>query len=124
LRCAPRRPLTVDELVEQADGCVASICGDEPYTDEVFARLPSLRHVARHGVGYNSVDVEAATRHGVIVTVTPGANTEPVADHTFGLMLVLAHRIIRDDQAVRRGEWPGLVRADVFGKTLGVVGLG
>ncbi len=124
LRYAPRRPANSAELIELAGGCVATICGDEPYTDEIFAAVPMLRHVARHGVGYNSVDVEAATKREVIVTVTPGANTEPVADHTFGLMLVLAHRIIRDDQAIRRGAWLGLVRADVFRQTLGVVGLG
>ncbi len=124
LRYAPRRPRSIDELLQQAEGCDASICGDEAYTDEVFAALPSLRHVARHGVGYDSVDVKAATKRGVIVTVTPGANTEPVADHAFGLMLVLAHRIMRDDQAIRRGEWLGSMRADVFRRTLGLVGLG
>jgi phosphoglycerate dehydrogenase-like enzyme len=124
LRFTPQGRRTADELIRQAEGCVASICADEAYTDEVFAGLPSLRHVARHGAGYDSVDVEAATKRGVIVTVTPGANTEGVADHAFGLMLALAHGILRDDQAIRRGEWLGLIRADIFGKTLGVVGLG
>jgi phosphoglycerate dehydrogenase-like enzyme len=124
MRFAPRRPRSTEELLQQVHGCVASICGDEPYTEDVFASVPTLRHVARHGVGYNSVDVDAATKRDIVVTVTPGANTEAVADHTFGLMLVLAHRIIRDDQAIRRGEWLGLVRADIYRKTLGVIGLG
>jgi phosphoglycerate dehydrogenase-like enzyme len=124
LRYAPGRPRSNEELIELARGCVATICGDEPYTDDVFASVPTLRHVARHGVGYDSVDVKAATKRGIIVTVTPGANTEPVADHAFGLMLVLAHRIMRDDQAIRRGEWLGQIRADVFHKTLGLIGLG
>ena len=124
LRFVPQLSYGPAALIEQASGCVATICGDEVYNEEIFAGAPSLRHVARHGIGYNSVDVEAATKHGVIVTITPGANTEPVADHTFSLMLSLAHRVLLDDRAIRGGEWPGLIRADVFHKTLGLVGLG
>jgi phosphoglycerate dehydrogenase-like enzyme len=124
LRFAPRRPGNAAELIHYLDGCAAVICGDEPYTDEVFVSVPSLRHIARFGVGYDSIDVDAATGRGIVVTVTPGANTEAVADHTFGLMLALAHRIVCDDRAMRRGEWPGLIRGDIWRKTLGVIGLG
>ena len=85
---------------------------------------PELQVVSRCGVGIDSVDLKAATEAGVIVTNTPGAMTDAVADYTFALMLSLCRRIVEGDNMMRSGGWgeyPGVL---VFGKTLGLVGLG
>ena len=94
LRFRPGRPSTpVAEVIRNLEGCVAVVAGGEPYTAEVFETAPQLRHVARFGVGFDAVDLPAATAHGVVVTTTPGTNDWAVADHAFGLILDLAHGI-------------------------------
>lgn len=113
------------DLVRSLDGCFAVLAaGNHHYTDQVFAGSPDLRVVARLGVGYDAVDVEAATRRGVCVTTTPGTLEWAVADHAMGMIINLAHHIAQDDRAIRRGEWRGFYGLDVTGKTLGLVGLG
>jgi D-3-phosphoglycerate dehydrogenase len=112
------------ELIHHLQGCMGVLAGSQAFTDEVFAGAPELRIVARLGVGYDAIDVEAATRHGVAVTTTPGTLEWAVADHTFGLILALAHHIASDDRAIRRGEWRPHWGVDVWRKTLGLVGLG
>lgn len=117
-------PMTEDRLIEELQGCVAVVAGMDPYTQRVFAACPELKVVARWGIGYDSVDVEAATRHGVMVLNTPGVVTEAVADMTFALMLGIARRLPYGDRSVRDGQWPSIFSGQVFGKTLGVIGLG
>jgi phosphoglycerate dehydrogenase-like enzyme len=75
-------------------------------------------------VGYDAVDLRAATDHGVVVATTPGANHEAVADMAFGLMLALARFIPLHDILVRAGKWQRHTGLDVNGKTLGILGLG
>jgi phosphoglycerate dehydrogenase-like enzyme len=125
LKIPPRRgALPEDELIEQLQGCWAVIAATDPYTERVFAACPDLKVVARWGIGYDSVDVPAATRHGVLVLNTPGVVTEAVADMTFALLLGAARRLPMGDRAVRSGQWPSLFSSLVHGKTLGLVGLG
>ncbi|HWE61140.1 MAG TPA: phosphoglycerate dehydrogenase [Chloroflexota bacterium] len=112
------------ELIEHLQGCMGVLAGSQRFTDEVFAGAPQLRIVARLGVGYDAIDLEAATRHGVLITTAPGTLEWAVADHTFGLLLALAHHITQDDRAMRRGEWRPFWGVDVWRKTLGLVGLG
>ncbi|MCS6878888.1 MAG: antibiotic biosynthesis monooxygenase [Geminicoccaceae bacterium] len=118
------RPLAEEELVRLLPGCVASIAGQEPYTERVFAAAPGLEVVARLGVGWDSVDVAAATRHGVAVAMAFGTNHEAVADHAFALMAALAHAIPRYDRLVRAGEWKLLDHGRLTGTTVGIVGFG
>ncbi len=118
------RPLTEDELRALLPGCVAVIAGQEPYTERVFAAAPGLEVVARLGVGWDAVDVAAATRHGVVVAMAFGTNHEAVADHAFALMAALAHAIPRYDQLVRAGEWRLLYHGRLTGTTVGIVGFG
>jgi D-3-phosphoglycerate dehydrogenase / 2-oxoglutarate reductase len=117
-------PLSEDDLIAQLQGCFAVIASTDPYTERVFAACPDLRVIARWGIGYDSVDVAAATRHGVMLINTPGAVTEAVADMTFALILGVARRLPYCDAAVRAGEWPTVFSAQVHGKTLGLVGFG
>jgi D-3-phosphoglycerate dehydrogenase len=117
-------PMNEDRVVEELQGCVAVIAGMEPYTDRVFSACPELKVVARWGIGYDSIDVAAATRHGVMVINTPGVVTEAVADMTLALMLGAARRLPYGDRAVRAGRWPTIFSGQLFEKTLGVIGLG
>ena len=86
-------------------GAVAAIVSTDPFDAQVLAASPDLRVIARVGVGMDSIDVDAATVHGVAVTITPGANEATVADHTVGLMLAVLRRMCEHDAAVRRGQW-------------------
>ncbi len=93
------------------------------------AASPRLRVVANYAVGFDNVDVPAATRRGVLVTNTPGVLTEATADLTWALILGIARRLVEGDRFMRAGQYDGwgpllLLGADVAGKTLGIVGLG
>src|SRR5205823_147604 len=87
-------------------GIKASLAGSEPYTARVLAAFPSLRVIARAGVGFDAVDVAAATRNGVAVAITPGTNEGSVAEHTFTLLLGLAKNIVSQHLGVKSGGWP------------------
>jgi phosphoglycerate dehydrogenase-like enzyme len=115
------------EVARLAAGAVAAIVSTDPFDAGVFAAAPRLRVVARVGVGTDSIDLEAATAAGVVVTVTPGANQETAADHTIALILAALRRVTEHDAAVRRGEWPrggALTPWDLNGATVGLVGYG
>jgi D-3-phosphoglycerate dehydrogenase / 2-oxoglutarate reductase len=118
--------MTEPELLEQIPGCVASLAGSEPYTREVIAKAASagLKLIARAGVGYDGVDVQAATDHGVVVAFAPGTNQDAVAEHTFMLILALAKNLLGQHTRIVNGEWPRKANQPIRGKTLGVVGFG
>lgn len=99
---------------------------------EIYA-APNLRGIAVWGVGYDHIDVEAASEKGIYVVNTRGSNTESVAEHTFSLLINAARKLLRVDKFVREGKWhprifpplpPELIGADLYKKTLGIVGLG
>jgi len=116
--------LTEYELLRQLDGIDASLAGSEPYTERVLAAHPQLKVIARVGVGYDAVDVPAATARGVAVTIAPGTNQDAVAELCFTLMLCLAKDLVNQHLAVRSGGWPRRALLPLRGRTLGVAGLG
>ncbi|MFM8272155.1 MAG: phosphoglycerate dehydrogenase [Gemmata sp.] len=118
--------MSVEELLAQLPGCVASLAGSEPYTREVIAKAAGagLKVIARAGVGYDAVDLEAATDHGVAVCFAPGTNQDAVAEHAFMLMLALTRKLREQDTEIRSGLWPRRAVGNLRGKTLGIVGLG
>ena len=118
------RLLTEDELIERLPGVVATIAGGELYTERVFASAPALRVVARFGVGYDRVDVEAATRHGVAVAMAFGTNHESVADYAFALTIGLAVEILPHHHRVAGGGWGCGFHPGLWGRCMGIVGLG
>lgn len=117
-------PLAEAVLIEQLQGMDAVIASSDPYNERVFAACPQLKVVSRCGVGIDSVDAEAATRAGIIVTNTPGAMTESVGDYTFALLLGIARRIHEGDALMKAGGWGEYPGAAVSGRTLGLIGLG
>jgi phosphoglycerate dehydrogenase-like enzyme len=123
-RLGPRGPADVAELVRD---CVGAVVSTDPFDATVFAAAPELRVLARTGVGIDAIDVAAATAAGVVVTTTPGANEQTVADHTLALMLALIRRVVEHDASVRRGEWNrngALTAWHLHGQTVGIVGYG
>ena len=115
---------TPDELLELVQGHDAVIASSERYTRAVLEGADTLKHVARWGVGFDQVDVPAATELGILVTTTVGANDWGVADHAFALLFGLARRVVENDAIVRKGGWSRPPGRDIWRKTLGVVGLG
>jgi phosphoglycerate dehydrogenase-like enzyme len=126
LYTARRGQLTEQEILEhvRGRGLSAILAGSEPYTRRVLESAPELRVIARAGVGYDAVDVAAATERGIVVAITPGTNQDAVAEHTFALILDLAKGVTASDRAVRGGGWPREPTLPLRGQTLGVVGLG
>ena len=118
------RTLTEAELIERLDGVAATIAGLEHYTERVFAAAPGLKVVARMGVGYEHVDVAAATRHGVAVAMAFGTNHDAVADHAMALIAAAAHRVAEYDRRVRAGGWGMLLHGRLYETTVGLVGFG
>jgi len=98
-----------------------------PVTDELMASAPRLKIVAKHGVGYDNIDVAAATSRRIVVVTTPKANAVSVAEHILGMMLCLANRICVADADLKAGRFvrrEDYIGVELKGKTLGVVGLG
>ena len=97
---------------------------------ETITAAPNLEIIANIAVGYDNVDVAAATERGILVTNTPDVLTETTADLAFGLLLAIARRIPEADRYMRAGKYqtfklfPDLLGIDVYGKTLGIVGMG
>lgn len=99
--------------------------GSDEMTRQVFEQCPDLQVVSRHGVGTDNIDLRAAADCGVVVRTTDRCQDhEAVADLTFGLMLSAARRIAEVDRALRSNRWFRPIASDVWGRTLGIVGLG
>ena len=120
--------LTISEadLIERirAAEIVINIRSSTRFTESVFAQCPRLRLLSLWGTGTDNVDLPAAARHGVTVTNTPGVSAISIAEHCLALLLAVARRIPRTDAEIRLGHWPRGGGAQMFGKTLGIVGLG
>jgi phosphoglycerate dehydrogenase-like enzyme len=120
------KQMSEEELLTHLPGFVASLAGSEPYTPAVIAKAAAagLKVIARAGVGYDAIDLHAATEHGVAVCYAPGTNQEAVAEHAFMLMLALVRKLREQDTEIRQGHWPRRTVGNLRGKTLGIIGLG
>jgi phosphoglycerate dehydrogenase-like enzyme len=115
------------EVAELSAGAVAAIVSTDPFDRTVFAASPTLRVIARVGVGTDAIDLRAATDAGVLVMTTPGANRETTADHALALILASLRRIVEHDASVRGGEWrraDGLTPWELHRATVGLIGYG
>lgn len=113
-----------DDLISALSGVSAIVAGSEPYTRRVIENCPDLRVIARSGVGFDAVDLEACNENGIVVTTTPGVNHHAVAEHTISLLMGVARDFPKQDQHVRAGNWIRRAFPRVMGTTLGIVGLG
>src|SRR5271169_1370398 len=136
-------PSTLKVFAEQSDWTVVSpdkeaLAGELVNADAILVRsatfvdaammdkAPKLRVIGRAGVGVDNVDLDAATKRGIVVMNTPGGNAVAVAEHTFALMLSMARFIPRAHSTTAAGKWEKkmLQGTELRGKTLGIVGLG
>ena len=114
-------------LVEARDAIAIVVRGQAPITPQVIACAPNLKVIGRTGVGYDTVNIPAATAHGVPVVYAPGAGARAVAEGTFTFMLAMCKKLQYWDGAMKSGDWNSRYRvqgSDLDGKTLGIVGLG
>lgn len=117
-------PADLERELDDADALI--VRSAVKVSAELLERAPKLRVVGRAGVGVDNVDLDAATRRGVLVLNTPGGNAVSVAEHTVALMLALARAVPQASQSVREGRWEKkkFLGTELRGKTLGILGLG
>jgi D-3-phosphoglycerate dehydrogenase len=119
--------ITAEAIAADAVDCDAILARTAPFPAKVFEAGKRLRVIARHGVGYDNIDVAKATELGIWVTFAPESNANTVAEHAIGCILTLARNFIQLDRETRAGNFSirdKLFGSDLAGKTLGVVGLG
>lgn len=124
IECPNEHPLTATELVQWVGDVDAAILGLDVVNEEVLAAAPRLRVISRYGVGVDAVDLPAATRHGIVVTITPGANSVAVAELAIALLMALARSIPFHDRVAKLGKWSRVQGMELTGATLGLVGYG
>lgn len=112
------------ELIVALQRIDATVAGSEPYTRRVLNECPTLSVISRTGVGYDAVDVEAASERGIAVGITPGANHESVAEQTFALLLAVAKQVVQNHNMIQAGRYDRHITVPLRKKTLGIVGLG
>jgi len=124
----PMKTKKPEEFLAEAADCDALLnTYAGPITAEAMARMPRCRIIARYGIGVDTIDLEAATRAGIIVTNNPTYCIEEVAEHTMALLLACARKVVVYDRLVRGGRWevpPGKPMFRLAGRTLGLVGFG
>lgn len=118
------RILSKQEMAEMIKDVDAVIVGVDPIDQEVLEQAPKLKVISKYGVGTDNIDLNYAREKGIPVTVTAGANKDAVADYTIALMLAAARRMIPIDKGCRQLNWNKITSVDVWGKTLGLIGLG
>ena len=125
----PNRPLDEASIRQAAEGCVGIVSQlMDPIRDTVLS-TPGLKCVSNVAVGFDNIDVAAATSHKVMVTNTPGVLDDSTADFAFTLLMATARRIVEADSFTRSGRFRGwaidmMLGQDIFGATLGIVGVG
>lgn len=117
-------PMSAPALAACIGSAEGAIVGLDTLSETVFAACSTLEIVARNGVGLDNVDLDAATRHGVLVTAPIGANSTSVAELAFGLMIAVARRVVANHNRVQAGTWQREIGVELSGKTLGIIGLG
>ena len=124
------RVLTKEEIIQGLKGKDGLLCLlTDTIDEEVINSEPRLKMIANYAVGYNNIDVEAATKKGIPVSNTPGVLTDTTAEMAWALLFSTARRIVEGDRFTRAGRFKGwspmlMLGQDVTGKTLGVVGAG
>jgi len=128
---AENRAATREEMTNGAKGAdaILSVLTDKIDAEVMDAGAPTLKIIANYAVGFDNIDLEAAKQRKIMVSNTPGVLTNTVAEHTFALMLSIAHRISEADRFSKEGKYHAwgpsmLLGTDLSGKTLGIVGLG
>lgn len=116
--------LSAGQMRARLADCQGVILGVDPLDASVLAAAPQLKAVAKYGVGLDNIDLNACKQRGIAVSRTVGANSNAVADFALTLMLMVARRAALIDRRCRRKDWSKITSIDLYGKTLGIIGLG
>ncbi len=118
------RPLRPQEIVDFAADADVLVLGNDRLNASTMRRLKKLKLIVRHGAGIDGIDFRDALEAGIMVANTPGANAEETADLTFGLILDLERKITQSVNSLRSGVWEKACGRSLFGKTIGIIGVG
>lgn len=116
--------LDEEAMCELIAPCEGVILGVDPLNAKVLSAATHLRAVSKYGVGLDNIDLQECHKRNIKVSRTVGANSNAVADYAFALMLGVARRLVLIDQRCRHKDWSKITSLDVYGKTLGIIGLG
>jgi D-3-phosphoglycerate dehydrogenase len=121
-----RGPLKEQVLLDVIENYDGIICGDDEITKQVIEKgvKNKLKIISKYGIGLDKVDVKAAQELQIPVTNCPGVNQVTVAEHVFALLLSYVKNIIHENEYIQKQEWTRLIGNDIYGKTLGILGLG
>ncbi len=124
-RWVPQLPFSEESVIRELQNADAGIIDIEPYGENIFSQIKdSTKLLVRFGVGYDKVDLEAATRNGIAVARTTGANTTAVAEMALTLMLSCRRKINKYQARTKAGEWVKDIGNELIGATVGIVGYG
>ena len=118
------KPLEEDALTELLHDCDGYLAGLDQITEKVLLNCPNLKAISRYGAGYDRVDIDTARELGIQVSNTPGANAQAVAELSFALLISLARSIPYLHTETVKGKWVRSSGTELYGKTLGIIGLG
>lgn len=118
------RPLGGSELIDLLNDCDGYLAGLDSITKDVLLNCPRLKAISRYGAGYDRVDLAAAKSQGILVSNTPGANAQAVAELAVGMLLSLARHITHLHSETIHGKWIRSTGEELLGKTIGIIGLG
>jgi len=121
-----RGPLSEHEMLDVVANYDALICGDDELTDKVLesGKKGKLKYISKYGVGLDKIDLKKAKELNIPVTNCPGVNQVSVAEHVFALLLSFAKNIHHEYNVTKSGGWKRYVNREIFGKTIGIAGLG
>lgn len=111
-------------MIKLIGPCSGVILGVDPLNAAVLAAAPNLRAVSKYGVGLDNIDLEECRKRNISVSRTVGANSNAVADFAFALALAVARKLVRIDRGCHERDWSKITSIDVYGKTIGIIGLG
>lgn len=116
-----------DTIIKEAKGCDAMLIRSAKITEEIMKNIPTLKIIAKHGIGVDNIDLEAASKLGILVVNAPISNLNAVAEHVLGMIFALSKNFVEMDQRTRDGQFAmrtKVVNIELEGKTIGIIGLG
>lgn len=118
------RIMTEDEMIKGIEYVDGIIVGVDPLNSNVLRNAKNLKIISKYGVGTDNIDMEYARNNNIPVAITRGANSDAVADYAFALMLAVARKVLTIDKECRNLDWKKVTAIDMYGKTIGILGLG
>lgn len=109
------------DLIKDVDGIIVGV---DPLNEDILKEAKKLKVISKYGVGTDNIDIDYCKANGIEVSITTSANSSAVADYAFTLLLAVARKVIEIDKGCRSGDWSKKVSLDIYGKKLGILGLG